>query len=139
VLFVDELEVRLHPLPTKVLVGLFNSAANTGNTQLVYVTHDEGLLEPTRTRRDPVWFVEKDPFGASRLHRLDEFKGVRRKPGSRRSTCSDSSGVFRAWGILRRLSTLLSAKPKGLDTEGIQPSPHQILDRAHQVGESDDH
>ena len=79
VLFVDELEARLHPLLTKALVGLFNSAANTRNAQLIYATHDEGLLESKRTRRDQVWFVEKDPLGASRLYCLDEFKGVRKE------------------------------------------------------------
>jgi AAA15 family ATPase/GTPase len=79
VLFVDELEARLHPLLTKALVGLFNSPANTKNAQLIYATHDEGLLDSKRTRRDQVWFVEKDPFSASRLYCLDEFKGVRKE------------------------------------------------------------
>ena len=60
-------------------MGLFNSAANTRNAQLIYATHDEGLLESKRTRRDQVWFVEKDSLGASRLYCLDEFKGVRKE------------------------------------------------------------
>jgi hypothetical protein len=78
-LFVDELEARLHPLLTKALVGLFNSSANTKNAQLVFATHDEGLLDPKRIRRDQIWFVEKDDFGASRLYSLAEFKGVRKE------------------------------------------------------------
>ena len=101
VLFVDELEARLHPLLTKALVGLFNSAANTRNAQLIYATHDEGLLESKRTRRDQVWFVEKDPLGASRLYCLDEFKGVRKD--SKFSTeyllghfCSDELDTYAA-------------------------------------------
>jgi len=79
VLFVDELEARLHPLLTKALVGLFNSSANHKNAQLVFATHDEGLLDPQRIRRDQVWFVEKDGFGSSRLYCLDEIKGVRKE------------------------------------------------------------
>jgi len=79
ILFVDELEARLHPLLTKALVSLFNSSANTGNAQLIFATHDEGLLDPKRIRRDQVWFVEKDDFGASRLYSLAEFKGVRKE------------------------------------------------------------
>src|SRR5713226_4540098 len=79
VLFVDELEARLHPLLTKALVGLFNSSANRKNAQLIFATHDEGLLDPKRIRRDQVWFVEKNGFGASRLYCLDEFKGVRKE------------------------------------------------------------
>ena len=73
-LFVDELEARLHPLLTKALVSLFNSPANTENAQLIFVTHDEGLLDPKRIRRDQVWFVEKDGFGASSFYNLAEFK-----------------------------------------------------------------
>jgi uncharacterized protein len=79
VLFVDELEARLHPLLTKALVGLFNSSANRKNAQLIFATHDEDLLDPQRIRRDQVWFVEKNGFGASRLYCLDEIKGVRKE------------------------------------------------------------
>jgi uncharacterized protein len=79
ILFVDELEARLHPLLTKALVDLFNGPANRRNAQLIYATHDEGLLDPKRVRRDQVWFAEKDRTGASRLYCLDEFKGVRKE------------------------------------------------------------
>ena len=79
ILFVDELEARLHPLLTKALVDLFNGPANRKSAQLIYATHDEGLLDPKRVRRDQVWFVEKDRKGASRLYCLDEFKGVRKE------------------------------------------------------------
>ena len=79
ILFVDELEARLHPLLTKALVDLFNGPANRKNAQLIYATHDEGLLDSKRARRDQIWFVEKDHFGASRLYCLDEFKGVRKE------------------------------------------------------------
>jgi len=78
VLFVDELEARLHPKLTKALVALFNSSANRKNAQLIFATHDEGLLEPQRIRRDQVWFAEKDGIGASRLFCLAEIKGVRK-------------------------------------------------------------
>jgi len=74
VLFVDELEARLHPLLTKALVGLFDAAANRKNAQLIYATHDDGLLDSAQIRRDQVWFVEKDKFGASQLYSLAEFK-----------------------------------------------------------------
>jgi hypothetical protein len=74
ILFVDELEARLHPLLTKSLVGLFNATGNQKNAQLIYATHDDGLLDSARIRRDQVWFVEKDEYGASRLFSLDEFK-----------------------------------------------------------------
>jgi hypothetical protein len=79
VLLVDELEAHLHPLLTRALVALFNSSANRKNAQLVYVTHDEELLNQKRIRRDQVWLVEKDFMGASRLFCLNEIKGVRKE------------------------------------------------------------
>ena len=79
ILFVNELEARLHPLLTKALVDLFNGPANRKNAQLIYATHDEGLLDPKWIRRDQVWFAEKDRRGASRLYCLDEFNGVRKE------------------------------------------------------------
>ncbi len=78
VLVVDELDARLHPLLTRQLVGLFNSSANRKNAQLVFATHDQGLLDHRRIRRDQIWFVEKDAMGASTLFCLDEIKGVRK-------------------------------------------------------------
>jgi len=74
ILFVDELEARLHPLLTRALVSRFNSSTNRRDGQLVFASHDVGLLDPKRIRRDQVWFVEKDDFGASRLYSLAEFK-----------------------------------------------------------------
>jgi uncharacterized protein len=79
ILFVDELEAQLHPLLTKALVGLFNSSANANHAQLIFATHDQGLLDPKQMRRDQAWFVEKDGAGASRLYNLAEFKGVRKE------------------------------------------------------------
>ena len=78
VLVVDELDARLHPLLTRQLVGLFNSSANRKNAQLIFATHDQGLLDQKQMRRDQIWFVEKDTMGASKLFCLDEIKGVRK-------------------------------------------------------------
>jgi hypothetical protein len=78
VLVVDELDARLHPLLTRQLVGLFNSSANRKNAQLIFATHDQGLLDHRQIRRDQVWFVEKDSMGASNLFCLDEIRGVRK-------------------------------------------------------------
>jgi len=73
ILVVDELEARLHPLLTKALVGLFNSSANRKDAQLIFATHDVGLLNPTMIRRDQIWFIEKDEQGGSNLYPLTDF------------------------------------------------------------------
>lgn len=75
VLFVDELEARLHPLITSEIIRLFHShETNPRHAQLVFTTHDTNLLSHKRFRRDQVWFTEKDQHGATHLYALSEFK-----------------------------------------------------------------
>ena len=58
ILFIDELDTRLHPLITQYLIKLFNSRrSNARNAQLVFATHDTNLLSGRFFRRDQVWFA----------------------------------------------------------------------------------
>lgn len=60
VLFVDELDAKLHPLLTRYIINLFhNSETNIGNGQLIYSTHDTVNLNKDTFRRDEIWFAEK--------------------------------------------------------------------------------
>ncbi len=72
-LFIDELNAKLHPLLLKYIVDLFNSHENM-TAQLLYTSHDTTLLDRKYLRRDQIWFVEKDEFGASSLYALSDFK-----------------------------------------------------------------
>jgi len=75
VLFVDELDSRLHPVMTKFLIGLFNSnETNQTNSQLIFVTHDSNLLTNRIFRRDQIWFCEKDRYGATDLYSLVDYR-----------------------------------------------------------------
>ena len=75
VLFVDELDARLHPLLTQEIVKLFNDPEkNPNRAQLVFATQDTNLLNHQLLRRDQIWFTEKDHRGASHLYSLVEFK-----------------------------------------------------------------
>src|SRR5206468_2076836 len=67
------------PLLTQAIIRLFQLPENNPKSaQLIFVTHDTHLLESKLFRRDQIWFVEKDRFGASHLYSLAEFKGVRK-------------------------------------------------------------
>ncbi len=79
VLIVDELDARMHPLLTRLIVSLFNSPANLSNAQLIFASHDTTLLTPKLFRRDQIWFTEKDQYGATDLYSLVELKGVRKE------------------------------------------------------------
>lgn len=74
VLFVDELDAKLHPLLTRYIINLFhNSEINIGNGQLIYSTHDTINLNKDVFRRDEVWFTEKDSNGVSELYSLADY------------------------------------------------------------------
>lgn len=76
VLVIDELDASLHPLMTLALTNLFNSTeSNPHNAQLVFATHDTNLFEYGFYRRDQIYFVEKDQYGASDLYSLVEYRG----------------------------------------------------------------
>ena len=75
VLFVDELDSKLHPMMTRAIVRLFmDKETNPHGAQLVFTTHDTHLLNMKYLRRDQVWFTEKDPTEASDLYSLLDFK-----------------------------------------------------------------
>ena len=75
VLFVDELDAKLHPLLTRYIINLFhNSDTNKGNGQLIYSTHDTVNLNKDTFRRDEIWFAEKDKDGVSKIYSLADYK-----------------------------------------------------------------
>ncbi len=73
ILFVDELDSRLHPNLIKHLVKFFHES-NNSNAQLIFVTHNTNLLSKDHLRRDQIWFIDKNQFGASEMYSLGDFK-----------------------------------------------------------------
>ncbi|MBQ6011393.1 MAG: ATP-binding protein [Kiritimatiellae bacterium] len=84
-IFIDELDSRLHPILTREIIKLFNDPkTNPKNAQLVFNTHDTNLLNckvysPSRNkkeqllRRDQVYFAERTGEFASRIYSLVDF------------------------------------------------------------------
>lgn len=74
VLFIDELNARLHPLLVRSFIITFlDSTINTNHAQLVFSTHDSWQLSKELLRRDEIWFTEKDKDGVSTLYSLADF------------------------------------------------------------------
>ena len=74
VLFIDELDAKLHPLLTRYIINLFhNSETNIGNGQLIYSTHDTVNLNKDTFRRDEIWFTEKNKDGVSEMYALSDY------------------------------------------------------------------
>ncbi len=74
VLFIDELDAKLHPLLTRYIINLFhNSETNISNGQLIYSTHDTVNLNKDTFRRDEIWFTEKNRDGISEIYALSDY------------------------------------------------------------------
>lgn len=75
VLFVDELNARLHPLLVRAfIIAFLDPSINTNNAQLIFTCHDSWQLNNQSLRRDEIWFVEKDQNGVSSLYSLVDFE-----------------------------------------------------------------
>ena len=76
VLFVDELNSRLHPLLLRnILLVFLSTEKNPNNAQLIFTCHEPWLLSAKILRRDEIYFTNKDSeTQASELYSLAEFK-----------------------------------------------------------------
>ena len=73
--FVDEIEISLHPVLVKELLKLvFNNQSNPKGAQVIFTTHNPILLDGSLMRRDQVWFTEKSAAGATQLYPLTDYQ-----------------------------------------------------------------
>ena len=71
---IDELDRSLHPTLVRTLVSRIVNDKNMKG-QLIFTTHDAGLLDGKVFRNDEIWFAEKDrETQSTHLYTLDEFK-----------------------------------------------------------------
>ena len=73
-LFIDELNSRLHPLLVRnFLLSFLNPEINRKHAQIVFTSHDTWLLSNNLLRRDEIWFTDKDRNEVSILYSLADF------------------------------------------------------------------
>lgn len=101
VLFLDELNMQLHPLLTRYIVNLFHTQEGRG--QLIYTTHDTTLLDNSFFRRDEVWFVDRSETCESTLYSLSEF-------ATRKDASYESEYLGGAYGGIPILQSALSCE-----------------------------
>jgi hypothetical protein len=80
VVVIDEFDARLHTLLTKAILKLFNSSIIKSNAQLIVASHDTALLDREILRRDQIYFIEKNSYGASSAVSLVEYKPRKDSP-----------------------------------------------------------
>lgn len=74
IIYLDELNTKLHPLLIRVIVQMFlNKDINRKGAQLVFTSHDVWQLKSEIMRRDEIWFTEKNERGESTLYSLSDF------------------------------------------------------------------
>lgn len=70
--FIDELDCSLHPMLAKFLIQEFFRM--TSRSQLIISVHNTHLLDKEIWRPDEIWFVEKQPNGASDMYSSSQFR-----------------------------------------------------------------
>ena len=106
-LLADELSASLHPQLLDRLIRAVNDAPSSVQSQLIFTTHDTGLLEgqdglPPALRRDQVYFTTKNANGVSEIYSLAEFKDDARPVHNIRKRYM--SGLYGAIPLVEKLS-----------------------------------
>jgi uncharacterized protein len=75
VLFIDEMDVKIHPLLFQLIIKIFlDESKNPNHSQLIFSTHNISILDEKLLRRDQIYLCDKDKTGVSSLISLSEFK-----------------------------------------------------------------
>jgi len=71
---IDEIESSIHPLLIKEIISKISNAQNGNTGQLIFTTHESGLLDQEILRRDEIWFAQKRiETGSSILYSLSDY------------------------------------------------------------------
>lgn len=73
VYIIDEFGHNLHSFLTKRLVADLLKIGEKTNSQFICTTHEVGLLDQDKIRKDEVWFVSKNDDNSSEIHSLEEY------------------------------------------------------------------
>ena len=75
ILVIDEIETKMHPMMTILMINLFlNRATNPHGAQIIFATHDTNILTYCPLRRDQINFVEKNNWEATEIYALSDFR-----------------------------------------------------------------
>lgn len=102
IVVIDEFDARLHTLLTKAILQMFNSAEVNDSAQLLLACHDTALIDKDILRRDQIFFVEKNEYGATCVNSLVEYK-------PRKETAFEKNYLSGKYGGIPILSDLKKA------------------------------
>ena len=109
VFFVDELDIKLHPLLMRnILLTFIDKEKNPNNAQLIFTTHNTIYMDMDLLRRDEIWFVEKDN-GVSNLYSLDDITNEKGEK-VRKDSNYEKHYLLGNYGAIPNLKNLLGRK-----------------------------
>lgn len=103
ILWIDEVDARLHPILLDNIVSFFNSKKfNPNGAQIVFTAHSTLPLKKL-LRRDQMFFVEKDEYGCSSIDSL-----YYKAPKVRNDASFDKDYLTGKYGAIPRINTQLN-------------------------------
>lgn len=111
ILFIDELDSKLHPNLTKKIIDFFHRF-NYKSAQFIFTAHDSVLLDKDIFRRDQIWFVDRNKFGVSELYSMSDFDAsvVRNTSDFRKKYLDYTFGAANTIDITNQLIELMYEK-----------------------------
>ena len=104
VLICDELESSLHESLVYELVKIFMNFKTDKFAQIIFTTHETGLLSLDLFRRDQIWFTEMEGMDRyTDLYSLAEIKNVRKEENFGKGYIAGKYGaipMLKSWEIL---------------------------------------
>lgn len=95
ILVCDELESSLHEAVTASIASLFSDGDSNGQAQLLFTTHDIGILGRDLLRRDQIWLTElRRADRSTDLYCLSEIRNVRKGDNLARGYSAGRYGAF---------------------------------------------
>lgn len=109
ILVCDEIESCLHESLVFGLVKLFMEVNNNKYAQMIFTTHETGLLNLDIFRRDQIWFTElKEEDRSTDLYSLVEIKNVRKEDNFKRGYISGKYGAIPMLNLMKDINNLSS-------------------------------
>lgn len=68
----DEIERSVHPIMIKSIIHKISAMENAAG-QIIFTTHESGLLDQDIFRPDEIWFAQKDSEQATKLYPLSDY------------------------------------------------------------------
>ena len=92
IVLIDELESSLHEVLIELFLKLFLELSD--NSQLLFTTHNQDLLDSGLLRDDEVWFCYKTDDGNSVYNSITDYQGVRKGISRKKLYNADKFGAL---------------------------------------------